>query len=180
MPSTSQFSADETAVSPVIGTVLFLGIVVAIATLFGALALDVSGDLVEPAPAGYFEAEYVASGEGNTDRRPYVEITNKLGETADADNIIIKDESGNTIAWSEVWTGGETVKAGEYVHLDGFESDGRLDPICEAGDTYTIVYTDGNGHTLLVNEWSAPTDPQVPAGSDAAADDTPPGVPKWC
>ena len=180
MPSTGQFRADETAVSPVIGTVLFLGIVVAIAALFGALALDVGDKLIEPAPTGYFEAEYAASGEGNTDHRPYVEVTNKLGETADADNIIIKDESGNTIAWSEVWTGGETVKAGEYVHLDGFDSDGTLDPVCEAGDTYTIVYTDGNGHTLLVNEWSAPTDPQVPAGSDAASDDTPPGVPKWC
>ena len=180
MPSTARLRADDTAVSPVIGTVLFLGIVVAIAALFGALALDFGDDLIEPAPTGYFEAEYVASGEGNTDRRPYVEITNKLGETADADDIIIKDGSGNTIAWSEVWTGGKRVKAGEYVHLDGFDSDSALDPICEAGDTYTIIYTDGNGHTLLVNEWSAPADPRVPDDSDAASDDTPPGVPKWC
>lgn len=96
----------------------------------------------------------------------------------DGENIVIKDESGNEIAWADVWTGGPEVKAGEYVHIDGFDSDAVLDLICAAGDTYYVILQDDAGRSLIVNEWTAPTDPDLPAGSPSDADGD--GIPDWC
>ncbi|MFB6210997.1 MAG: type IV pilin N-terminal domain-containing protein [Halobacteriales archaeon] len=169
---------DDRGVSPIVGTVVLLAIMIALAGVFASLAMGFGTELQSPAPTGKFDPEYVASGEDNTDNRPYVTITHEIGRTADADNILIKDDAGNTIAWDEVWTGGPKVYAGEYVHIDGFGSDGALEPICEEGQTYWIIFRNEDGKTLLVNKWSAPSDPDLPPG--AASDSDNDGIPDWC
>ncbi|WP_276273502.1 type IV pilin N-terminal domain-containing protein [Haloarcula litorea] len=166
------------AVSPVVGVVLMAGIVVVLAAVVGSLAVGFEGELREPAPTGSFERAFVATGADNTNDRPYVVVTHELGRTVEAERVYIRDESGNTVRWDNVWTGGPEVHAGEYVHIDGFQSDGALDPICEAGQTYRIIVTDGDGRTLLLNEWTAPTDPQLPPSS--SHDDDGDGIPNWC
>lgn len=164
-------------VSPVIGVILMVGIVVILAAVVAILVTGVGDEIEEPRPEGAFKYEYYQTGKDNTDNRPYVEITHRVGETVDADDILIIDESGNTIKWSNVWTGGSEVKAGEFVHIDGFGSDSALDPICEQGDTYRVVLRRDDGTTKSVYEWTAPTDPNIPAGSSDSNGD---GIPDWC
>ena len=166
------------SVSPVVGVTMMLVIVILLAAVIASMALGLEDRLREPAPSGGFEQDFVPSGQDNTDDRPYVKITHRVGRTVDGDNIVIRDESGNQVTWSDVWTGGPEVKAGEYVHIDGFESDGALDPICEAGQTYYVVLQNDEGRTIVVNEWTAPTDPDLPAGSPSDADGD--GIPDWC
>ncbi|WP_254841100.1 type IV pilin [Natronomonas marina] len=175
---TDRSRAAARGISPVIGVVLLASITVVLAALVATMAIGFQGKLQDPAPNGGFDQDYQPSGADNTDDRPYVEITHQVGRVVDAENIVIKDESGNTITWNDVWTGGPQVRAGEYVHLDGFASDGVLDPICEEGDTYWIILKNDEGETLMVNEWTAPTDPDLPPGSDS--DDDGDGIPNWC
>lgn len=168
---------DARGVSTVIGVVLMVVIVVILAGVVASMALGFDQKLRDPAPSGSFDHDYEPTGEGNTDDRPYVLITHMTGRTVDADNIVIRDESGNEIKWADVWTGGPEVKAGEYVHVDGFDSDGVLDPICEAGHTYYVVLKNDEGTTITVNEWTANSDPDLPAGSPSNRGD---GIPTWC
>jgi len=176
-PERRSESASERGVSAAVGVVLMLAITVLLAATVASIALGFDDELQEPAPSGGFDQAYTPTGEDNTDNRPYVVLTHEVGRTVDAENIVIKDESGNSIRWNDVWTGGPEVKAGEYVHIDGFDSDSVLDPICEAGDTYRIVLKSDDGETLIVNEWEAPTDPQLPSGHPSNRGD---GIPTWC
>jgi len=159
-------------VSPVIGAVLMVAVVALLAAVVGTFAVGFESELQGAAPNGGFEQEFVPTGQDNTNNRPYVVITHEVGRTVDASNIVIKDESGNTVTWENVWTGGPEVRAGEYVHIDGFASDSALDPICEKGDTYWVILQDDEGRTLSVNKWVAPSPPDVPSEPD--------GVPDWC
>jgi flagellin-like protein len=172
------FFEENRAVSPVIGVVLMVAIVVLLATVVAAMVLGLDDRLQDPAPVGGFNQDYVPSGADNTDDRPYVKITHRIGETVDGENIVIRDGAGNEITWSSVWTAGPEVQAGEYVHIDGFGSDSALDPICEAGDTYTIILQDEKGQTLIVNQWTAQSDPSLPEASPS--DDDGDGIPNWC
>jgi flagellin-like protein len=172
------YRRDDRGVSSVVGTVLLVAIAVVLAGVIATMAIGFEAELDEPAPAGAFDREYVATGEGNTDNRPYVKITHEIGRTVDAENVVIKDESGNTIRWSEVWTGGPQVKAQEYVHVDGFDSDSALDPICSEGDSYFVILRNDDGETVIFNEWTAPRDPDLPAGSPSDSDGD--GIPDWC
>ncbi len=141
------------------------------------VALGFESELREPPPSGTFETDYVPSGEDNTDHRPYVTITYRSGETADATNIYIVDEDGNSVTWRDVWTGGPEVRAGEYVHVDGNQSDGALNDLCAAGQAYRVVYRE-DGQSNLALEWTAPSDPSLPSSS--SSDDDGDGVPDWC
>lgn len=163
-------------VSTVVGTLLMVAIVVVLAAVIASMAVGFEDELREPAPSGGFDHDWEPTGQGNTDHRPYVTITHQVGETVDAENIVIQDESGNSITWVDIWTGGPEVKAGEYVHIDGFGSDAVLDPICEAGDRYDVIVQNDADERLIVNTWTAPSDPQLPP-SETTIDD---GIPDWC
>ncbi|MEF8775175.1 MAG: type IV pilin N-terminal domain-containing protein [Haloarculaceae archaeon] len=170
--------ARARGVSSVVGVTLMVAIVVLIATLIASFALGFDEKLQEPEPVGHFEKEYVGSGEGNTNDRPYVNIVNDFGDTIDAADVLVKDGSGNTITWADVWTGGPEVHAGDHVHIDGFGSDSVLDPICEEGQAYTVVYQPGDGSTSTLEEWTVPRDPELPSGSPSDTDGD--GIPDWC
>lgn len=171
-------SVDDRGVSTVLGVVLLVALTVLLAATVASAGFGFWDRLDEPAPAGGFDRAYTASGEDNTDHRPYVTITHEVGRTVDADDVVIKDDSGNSIRWSDVWTGGPEVYAQEYVHIDGFGSDSVLDPICEAGQTYYVILRNDDGETLIFNEWTVPWDPELPAGS--ASDTDGDGIPDWC
>ena len=170
-------SVASRAVSPVIGVVLMVAIVVLLSAVLASLAMGFDGKLQEPAPNGGFERTYESSGAGNTDNRPYVVITHEVGRTVDAEDILIRDDDGNSIRWDQVWTGGPKVHAGEYVHLDGFGSDAVLEPICE-GRSYWIILQDDDGDSLMVTKWTATQSPTVPHTSPLDSNDN--GIPDHC
>jgi len=166
------------AVSPVVGTILMVAITVVLAATIATFALAFDDELQEPAPPSAFEYEYSATGEGNDGNRPYVKLRHAAGRPVDADRVVIKDESGNRVYWNDVWTGGETLIAGDYVHIDGHLSDSALDPICAAGDTYWVIIENADGEQIAIDRWEAPRDPNVPPGSSIDSDGD--GIPDAC
>jgi flagellin-like protein len=168
---------DGRAVSQVIGVILLIAIVVILAAIVASLALGFDEKLQEPTPTGTFDYEYISSGDGNTNDRPYVNISHDGGDVIDGEQIVIRDESGNSITWKDVWTGGPEVKPGEFVHIDGFGSDSVLDPICEEGDTYKLIFEREDGGNSIVTEWSARKSPDLPESSSYNSGD---GTPTWC
>lgn len=171
------YTGIDRGASNLIGVLLLVAIVVLLAAAVGSIALGFQDQLREPVIVGEFETEYAADGGTNDDDRPFVNITYLGGPTLDGDDIVIEDGSGNSIAWNDVWTGGPRVYTNEYVHIDGNGTDGALDQICREGQTYTVeVHRDGS--QTLVEEWTAPHDPDLPAGS--SSDDDGDGIPNWC
>ncbi|MFC7068412.1 type IV pilin [Halobaculum lipolyticum] len=149
---------SDRGISPVVGVALMVVVVVLLGVVVGALAFGFDDRLGEPAPQVALEVTtYSADGAGNSDR-PYLEIHHRAGEVADGTAVFIRDESGNEIAWSTVWTAGPTVGPGSYAHIDGCNSDGALDVISAAGQTYSIVFRD-DGRTLVVYDVEVPTPP---------------------
>ena len=147
------------AVSPVIGVVLLVAIVVLLALVFGGIALGFSGVLEPPAPQASFSIEYHADGASNNGNGAYLNVTHEAGDIGDGSSIFIVDDAGNAVAWRDVWTGGPVVEAGEYAHIDGVGSDGELEPVCEAGQTYRVVFRTGGQSDAVLREFTVPTDP---------------------
>jgi flagellin-like protein len=148
----------ERAISPAVGVVLLVAIVVVLVGLVATLALGFEEELVTPSPRTALEVtEYSPSG-GDNSGRPYMEIRFQSGEVADGTDVYVRDESGNEVAWEEVWTAGPRVGPGSYAHIDGCGSDGALDEITEGGQEYQVVFKQG-GDTLRVRTVTVPTDP---------------------
>ena len=178
LPDDCQFTERESGVSPVIGVILLTVIVVLLAAIMLTFVTAFDKNLHDPPPVSSFEQDYVATGEGNTDDRPYINISNQGGQGIEADKVVIKDDSGNTIRWSNVWTGNEYINATEYIHVDGFDSDAVLNPICQKGDSYSVIYQGEGAQTFVLAEWTAPRDPNLPPSS--ANDTNGDGIPDWC
>ena len=114
----------DRALAPVIGVTLLVAIVVLLGVVVGSLALGFDEQLTQPAPRVALDVtEYSADGSGNSGHS-YLEIHHRAGDIADGTDLFIRDESGNEIAWSDVWTAGSTVGPGSYAHVDGCGSDG--------------------------------------------------------
>lgn len=142
---------SDRGVSPVIGTVLLVAILVTLAGVFGAIAMGFGENLATPTPDhAVFEADYAADGADNGGLA-YVTIEHDTGERTDGEELYIKDSDGNTVAWMDVWTGNKWVEAGEYVHIDGKGSDCALNEISE-GEVYRLVQRHDGGSTTILNE----------------------------
>ncbi|QLG26620.1 type IV pilin [Halorarum halophilum] len=149
---------DSRGISPVIGTLLLLAIVAILAAVLGTFALGFDDQLFQPAPQVALEvSEYDAAGDGNGGK-PYLEINHRAGDIADGTKVSVRDESGNEVAWADVWTTGPTVGPGSYAHIDGCGSDGALDPVTTRGQTYSIVFKH-DGRTLTIHEVDVPSEP---------------------
>lgn len=146
----SRYLSDDRGVSPAVGVVLMVAIVVALAALFGLFATGLEPPDGEPTNLAY-DTTYVEDGAGNTGDRPYVNITITGGREQFGDEIYITDSDGNEVEWSSVWTGGQYVTAGEHVHLDGYGSDGALNNACH-DEVYRVVRRDGEGSSETIIE----------------------------
>jgi flagellin-like protein len=168
----------ERGVSKVVGVILMVAITVLLAATVAVFAGGFDEQLSKPAPVEGFDDEYVSSGVGNTDYRPYVNITHVGDEHLDASRVYITDGDGNSIAWADVWTGGPTVEPIEHVHIDGFDSDSALNTICERGQIYRVTYHRQDGTSYTIAEITIESPPDLP--SRAATDGDDDGIPDWC
>jgi flagellin-like protein len=137
-------------ISPVVGTALLLAIVVALVAVFGGVLLGIEMPN-DPAPQYSHQTAYVADGEGNTANRPYVNITLTGGRIEPGEDFYIVDSDGNSVRWDVVWTTSGPLVAGDYAHIDGFDSDGALNPACE-GEIYRMVRRPGDGQSSTLIE----------------------------
>lgn len=151
-------------VSPVVGAALMLVIVVLIAATFAVMAFGFADALREPTPQVAFETAYVADGAGNGGNGAYVNVSHVAGDVADGSAVYVRDESGNEIAWEDIWMGSSTISPGGYVHIDGHGTDSVLDPICEAGQTYYVVVERSDGSSAVLREVTVPTEPTATSG----------------
>ncbi|WP_277553029.1 type IV pilin [Halobaculum limi] len=150
----------DRGISPVVGVALMVVIVVLLGVVVGSLALGFDERLGEPGPQVALDVTtYSATGDDNSGR-PYLEIHHRAGDIADGTEVFIRDESGNEIAWSTVWTAGPTVGPGSYAHIDGCGSDGALDVVSTAGQTYTVLFKK-DGKTLVIHEVPVPEPPET-------------------
>ncbi|KTG27537.1 type IV pilin [Haloferax profundi] len=151
---------DRRGVSPVVGVSLMLVIVVLLATMVGVMVMGFEDSLVEPQPQLSFDVAYHPAGEGNGANGAYINVIHEFGSLEDGSHVFVSDESGNRVAWEDIWTGGPVVgPAGEYAHIDGAGTDDALDPICEAGQTYRVVIEHDDGSSSTLVDYEIPTDP---------------------
>ncbi|RDI72764.1 type IV pilin [Halopelagius longus] len=157
-PSTPPFRRNR-GVSPVVGAALLFVVAALLAVTFAMMAYELADALREPTPQVAFETEYVADGAGNGGNGAYVNISHVAGDVADGSIVYVRDESGNEIAWESIWTGESTVSPGGHVHIDGRGSDGVLDAICEAGQTYYVVVEHPDDTSAILREVTIPHAP---------------------
>ena len=149
---------QDRAITPVVGGIIMLAIVVILAGVLATFALGFDDRLVRPAPQVALDVSNYDPGGSDNGGKPYLEIHHQAGDIADGTKVFIRDESGNEVAWSDVWTAGPTVGPGSYAHIDGCGSDGVLDQVTSKGQTYYVVFKDG-GQTLTIREVTVPSEP---------------------
>lgn len=150
----------DRAVSPVIGVTLLVTMVVVLAAGVATVTLGFEEELASPSPQGGIATEIHPAGEDNGGK-PYFTLTYEGGPTSDATRIVIKDESGNTVTWDQVWTTNGDVTAGDYIHIDGDGSDGALDHVCEEDQRFYILFEDDGGETLSVTQYEVAVQPDA-------------------
>jgi flagellin-like protein len=145
---TGRIGTDRRGVSPAVGVVLMIVIVVALAAVLGALALGFETP-DEPYPQYGYRTAYTPDGEGNKNDRPYVTITLSGGKIEVGEDFYIVDGDGNEVRWDVVWTTSGPLTAGDRAHIDGYGSDNSLSPACE-GEVYRFVHRPGDGETMVL------------------------------
>jgi len=125
-------------VSPAVGVVLMVAIVVILALVLATFALGFQMP-ADPHPHYSYQTEYVADGEGNTNDRPFVTLTLSGGRIEIGEDFYIVDGDGNEVRWDAVWTTSGPLTAGDYAHIDGYGSDAALNPACE-DEVYRFVH----------------------------------------
>lgn len=158
----SRATTDDHGVSPVIGLVLLVAIVVVLAGLLGVMATGFGNTLSQPAPNADFGAEYTPSGQGNGGVA-FVNLTFEIGETMQGSNVYVVDSDGNRERWIDIWMGGPDVEAGQFVHIDGKGSDCELNHITE-GEVYQVVWTPENGTSAVLTEHEIEKPPDTITG----------------
>lgn len=137
-------------ISPVVGVALLVAIVVILAGLFGGLVLGVEMPDDPPPQYGY-DTAYAADGAGNTNHRPYVNITITQGRIEVGEDFYVVDSDGNEVRWDQVWTTSDTLVAGDYAQIDGYASDAALNHACE-GEVYRFVHRPDTGRSTVLIE----------------------------
>lgn len=123
-------------------------VVVLLAGVLGTLALGFEQPNDPPPQYGY-ETTYAADGAGNTDNRPYVELTLSAGRIEVGQDFYVVDSDGNEVRWDAIWTTDGPLTAGDQAHIDGFGSDVALNPACE-GEVYRFIHRPGDGESTTL------------------------------
>jgi flagellin-like protein len=147
---TGTLGRDGRAISPVVGVALMLALVVTLAAVFGGLLFGIEPP-PDPTPQYGYGTELHLDGEGNKNDRPYVIITLEVGKIEVGENFYIVDSAGNEVRWDAVWTTAGPLTAGDYAHIDGYQSDSALNHACE-GEVYRFIHRPGDGESAVLAE----------------------------
>jgi flagellin-like protein len=128
-PSRGDGSEDR-AISPVVGTVLLVGITVVLVGVVAVTVLGFGDGLDRSTAQASFEYEYDESADTLT-------ITHRGGKTLPADEVALK-WGGKTVVWGDV-TGASDLSSGASITLgqDGLDADGN--GVAPPSDTDDLV-----------------------------------------
>lgn len=126
---------DERAVSPVVGVVLMVGIVVALGAVVGTAVLMTGTSIGDTAPQAQFEITQ----EGDT-----VTITHVSGDTIDPETIQVNGKPGTAVFGTEPISAGDS---GTYTISDG--------------ETEVTVTSENGDNSAIVAEKSINTSPSI-------------------
>jgi len=154
---------DERAVSAAVGVSLFIAIVVVLAATVATMTLAFGDELDAPTDHAGVSTDYDPSGGGNGGVA-YVKIIHEGGPKLDGGEVYIRDSDGNEVLWKNVWTAGDTIEPGEYVHIDGKGSDCALNEITE-DEVYRVYHAPNDSDTeTKLAEVEIEDPPDSPAG----------------
>ena len=129
-------SGTDRAVSPVIGVVLMVGIVVALGAVVGGAVLGLGVGVGETAPNAQFDS--TTDDDGNLES-----ITHVAGDTVDADRLNVNGES--LVENSDDLDLGDQLTAGTTANIN--EEAGSA---FEGEDAYELQWVSENGETSAV------------------------------
>lgn len=143
---------DRQAVSPVIGVILMVAIVVILATVVGTFVLGF--ETTTEAPTASFEYEQIKDGSvGNPDE---VKIRHVGGDSIPNDELYVtadvpvKEASGSPgpadrLSWKDLGDGGDDVEAQDSVVVEPPDSNPDIED-----DTFRLVWDDGKDGDAVV------------------------------
>jgi flagellin-like protein len=160
------------AISPVVGTVFLLGIVVVLgAFAFGAVAFGVSDHLVQPTHANLQAEETPERGIGSV-----VTVTHSGGETINTDAVTVRAMEADTSKPLSAFTAEETLTAGDRVTIHASEVGAAPD-----GDRIVVQWQRSGSSTVLasatVSGGSTASTPLPTPSPTPTATPTPPPTP---
>ncbi len=155
---------QERAVSPVIGTVLMVAIVVALAAIAGVAVFGFSEETEDPRPAMVLDTEFTATSE--FDPHWTINVTHESGDTIEPDELRVQvtDDDGSVaeVFYPEYLRAGESFSAGlwgdaaradtdsclvdptpQTDQLDGWESSAHAETVD------VLVIHDPSNHVLV-------------------------------
>jgi flagellin-like protein len=148
-------TADDRAVSPVVGVVLLVAITVVLAAVVGAFALGV-GEGQRETPQATFDFEVVLEGSGQPDE---MRVTHATGDTIPGDELYltasvqVQHESGSPgpedrLSFADLGAAGDGVSAGDSVLVEPPNGDPELED-----KTVRVVWDDGTGRSTVLARW---------------------------
>jgi flagellin-like protein len=136
--STSGADPGDRAVSPVIGVLLMVAVVVILAAVVGTFVLGVGTQMADPAPQASFDFAYDGAGAA----APNFTVAHTGGDALDRSNVVIKGTAVETA-------------------VDNLGGDGTLDAAdsietAVASDATVRVVWNGTDQSVVLAEWDGP------------------------
>jgi flagellin-like protein len=145
---------DGRGVSPVVGTVLLLAIVLVLAGSSAVLFTDFAGSLSEPAPQATFDTRLDTGGN--------LTVRHAGGDSFAAERAgVVVSDPGGTVSerrWSD-YAGATTVRAESGITVRGLDGD----------ETVTLVWYPESGGSTPIADWDVSSVPAAVSPADVAS-----------
>ncbi|WP_049994807.1 type IV pilin [Halapricum salinum] len=145
--------SEDRAISPVVGTVLLVGITVVLVGVVAVTVLGFGDGLDRSTAQVSFEYEY-------DDGADTLTITHRGGETLPADEVSLK-WGGKTVVWGDV-TGASDLSSGSSIVLgqDGLDADGNgvappadTDDLVGSEEKVFVVHQPQPEEAMILGRW---------------------------
>jgi flagellin-like protein len=146
--------ATDRAVSPVIGSILMVAIVVLLSAVLGTFVLGI-GSQSPTKPVTTFEHEVDRGLAGGPSSDWEVRVTYTGGDTVRAENLIVKIDGSRALdgGGTPLWTGSGELSPGDSVVVDDPAS-GTSSTGLALGDRVRVIWVDpGSGESFVLDEF---------------------------
>jgi FlaG/FlaF family flagellin (archaellin) len=134
---------DDDAVSSVVSTILMVAITIILVAVIGSFVLNLGGAVSETSPSATFvitETELSKNGSAET----AVIISHQGGDVIETDrvDVTVDDETAKTWKNKTVWTGSDTISAGDSAEIMRY---GSSNTKLSGGERIVVVWHSAGG-----------------------------------